>query len=311
MLYDRPYMKAPQPAREDWPVVKWILVANIAIYVLQAVSHRLLSGWIGAGALERFGRLEWEALHHGYLWTPFTYAWLHAPNNPFHLIFNMLGFYFLARTLKEEIGGKRLWYVYCSGIFLGGGFWLASDLIGRMAGWSLGPTALIGASAAVLAVMTLWCLRHWDEEMVLLLWFIVPVRIKPKYVLGFTLGIELFYFIFTELVPGPAREPIAHSAHLGGMLAGWIHYRLLNTRSLFAQPASPRRRERRTPVMASVQKAASAARRFRVNVSGREELRAEVDRILDKINEKGFGSLTDDEKQTLDRAREVLKERGN
>ena len=46
-----------------------------------------------------------------------------------------------------------------------------------------------------------------------------------------------------------------------------------------------------------------------VEVPTREELRAEVDRILDKINSDGFGALTADEKQLLDDARDVLSRR--
>ncbi|MCC5022360.1 MAG: hypothetical protein J6386_06020 [Candidatus Synoicihabitans palmerolidicus] len=40
-----------------------------------------------------------------------------------------------------------------------------------------------------------------------------------------------------------------------------------------------------------------------------QNLRAEVDRILDKINSQGFGALTDDEKQLLDQAKDMLNQR--
>jgi len=46
-----------------------------------------------------------------------------------------------------------------------------------------------------------------------------------------------------------------------------------------------------------------------VNVGSREHLRAEVDRILDKINSQGFGALTADEKRILDEARDLLSRR--
>ena len=39
----------------------------------------------------------------------------------------------------------------------------------------------------------------------------------------------------------------------------------------------------------------------------RDDLQREVDRILDKINEKGFGALTSEEKHTLDEAKDVLR----
>jgi hypothetical protein len=48
---------------------------------------------------------------------------------------------------------------------------------------------------------------------------------------------------------------------------------------------------------------------FKVNVGPRPDLKAEVDRILDKINVSGFGSLTPEEKRTLDQARDMMSRR--
>jgi hypothetical protein len=53
-------------------------------------------------------------------------------------------------------------------------------------------------------------------------------------------------------------------------------------------------------------RSAAPAPRFRVNLSNRDDLRAEVDRILDKINSQGFGALTAEEKRLLDEARDLL-----
>ena len=46
-----------------------------------------------------------------------------------------------------------------------------------------------------------------------------------------------------------------------------------------------------------------------MNITNRDDLRAEVDRILDKINSQGFGALTDEEKRVLDEARDLLSRR--
>jgi hypothetical protein len=48
------------------------------------------------------------------------------------------------------------------------------------------------------------------------------------------------------------------------------------------------------------------APRFQVNLTNRNDLRVEVDRILDKINSEGFGALTQEEKRLLDEARDLL-----
>ena len=46
--------------------------------------------------------------------------------------------------------------------------------------------------------------------------------------------------------------------------------------------------------------------RFSINTRKDENLKAEVDRILDKINSKGFGALSEEEKKTLDKAKDHL-----
>ena len=47
-------------------------------------------------------------------------------------------------------------------------------------------------------------------------------------------------------------------------------------------------------------------KKFRVNFGESPSIKEETDRILDKINEKGFGSLTDSEKETLEKAKKLL-----
>jgi hypothetical protein len=90
------------------------------------------------------------------------------------------------------------------------------------------------------------------------------------------------------------------------MFAGILYYRLFfnhspsfigsgSTRTTVEQPAWFKRRKKTEPHIS-----------YKVNRTNRDELQVEVDRILDKINESGFGSLNDGEKQTLDRAKDIL-----
>ena len=61
--------------------------------------------------------------------------------------------------------------------------------------------------------------------------------------------------------------------------------------------------------MKNAQKSGAPAPSYKVNIGNRENLRAEVDRILDKINSQGFGALTAEEKRILDEARDLLSRR--
>tara|TARA_B100001057_G_C22735323_1_gene905577 strand:- start:756 stop:1139 length:384 start_codon:yes stop_codon:yes gene_type:complete len=122
---------------------------------------------------------------------------------------------------------------------------------------------------------------------------------------------EFYFFIFEELAPPVPNQSIesvelsnsiAHSAHLGGIAAGYIFcllykkgYQLPTFKLKPSQMKSPKLNPRNhTPSD------------FKVNISGHDNMQTEIDRILDKINDKGFGSLTDEEKLSLDKAKSFL-----
>ena len=106
-----------------------------------------------------------------------------------------------------------------------------------------------------------------------------------------TLGIELYGLLFSEL---RNLSNVAHSAHLGGMSFGALYYfyyqssMRLPIKFTFNSPTihSPLRNKQTHDVK----------RNYRVNFSEKFDLQDEVDRILDKINEHGFGSLNASEK---------------
>jgi hypothetical protein len=102
---------------------------------------------------------------------------------------------------------------------------------------------------------------------------------------------------------------VPHSAHLGAMLVGWLYYRYFHAPSW---PLAPARSEIEPPRWAKRSARAADAPAYPVNVgatSSRGDLRAEVDRILDKINSHGFGALTAQEKRVLDEAKDSISRR--
>ena len=96
-----------------------------------------------------------------------------------------------------------------------------------------------------------------------------------------------------DLLGRPLPFEYAASSHLGGMAAGWIAWRFLRARA-------PAPSDRPVPVPEA---AAGAPTRTPA------ELRAEVDRVLDKINARGLGALSPDERRTLDEAKHLLNGR--
>lgn len=290
MIYDRPYMQDDFRPRQA-PVLKWILLGTIAVFVLQYI----FAAWFRSDFFVEFFALSSSQLARGFVWTLVTYAFLHGP--PLHIIGNMLVVFFIGRELVPLLGAKRFVHFYLGAALAGALAWLLVDLMTGSTG------VVIGASASAFALLTLFACIYPNKPITLLLFFIIPLTIKPKYIAFILLAFSLFGLLFLELPPG--GDNIAHSAHLGGMLAGWAFFHLIHSRPQKASPASPgidppswfKKKKGRT---------SADSTQFSVNISNRKVLQQEVDRILDKINSQGFGSLSEDEKRVLDRAKDLL-----
>ena len=111
-------------------------------------------------------------------------------------------------------------------------------------------------------------------------------------------GLELYGFIFSEL---QNTSNIAHSAHLGGMIAGFI----LST-SFGKSIVLPKFSFKSSKTKSSKQKSAVSVTDYSIDSEVTDDLEIQVDKILDKINEKGFGSLTDREKSLLEKAKSLF-----
>jgi len=297
MLYDRPYMHETRPDGKT-TVLGWLMSAIVAGYVVQAVVSRILNG---GDLVERLFALSPMGLRSGHVWTLFTYGFLHAQGLPYllHIVVNLLGLFFLGRALLPVLGERRFLLVYCAAVVLGGVCWAAVN-------WHA-AAELIGASAGVMALLIVFACLYPNQEMTFFLFFVVPVTIKPKYVAYIAVAVDLFGCLAYEVAGNSSPFGYAHSAHLGGMAAGWLYFR-------FVHSASWRLPSRRGTIelpkwMKNSKKTGTSAPSYKVNIGNRENLRAEVDRILDKINSQGFGALTAEEKRILDEARDLLSRR--
>lgn len=281
-----------QPRRVS--VLKWILLTTIGVFVLEKIFELWFQQTpVVAGFFVNFFALSPAALGDGLIWTLVTYALLHG--SLLHILGNMLIVFFMGRELEPVLGPKKLAQLYVTGAAAGGVLWLVVRLL-------IDGGPLVGASASALALLTVFACIYPNKSITLLLYFVIPVTIKPKYLAFIALAISLFGLFFFEL-PGADGSRTAHSAHLGGMLAGWLFFH-------FAV-AHPQREARQPSVeLPSWFKKKTGIRktqgRFSVNITNRKVLKEEVDRILDKINSKGFGALSEEEKKVLDRAKDLL-----
>jgi len=301
-IYSRPYMREPNfRSSGGWSALKWIMGVLVVVFILQMV-FRL---WFGLEVMEEWLGLSVDNLLRGLVYTPLSYGLLHEAGTgfPWHLGLNCLFLWWFGRAVEARIGSARFLDAFIVAVFLGGIVWLLTRVVDPTNAY------VVGASAGVNGIFMLFCLQNWNEQMRLLF---PPVNITGKwffYVFG---GLQLFFFLFEELPPGVSGN-VAHSAHLGGMLGGFLYDRYLTSRGTLTDwwqgwGAKKKPVTKREPAWVAKKPALkeNKAGRFRVNVSSKQDLRREVDRILDKINAHGFGSLTTEEKATLDRAKDDL-----
>lgn len=315
MLSDRSYMRHETGARA-FRFLAWFLGALAAVFILQRVEEVFFR----SDTLLRLGALSSHGLKDGKIWAPLSYALFHGSLT--HLLINGLGLFFVGRILQDALGGARLAWLTVAGALGGAAAWLAV--------YFNRPGTVIGASGIVMAYLTVFaCLYPWRRA-TMLLFFIIPVTIQPAWLILIVGLIEAAGFLLKELPGSDTLYGIAHSAHLGGMAAGWLFHRLviaaprLRPGASIEPPAWLRKRKARpTPAYSvdlgeaavsppPVASAASAGRAVDTPPAfgaSREAIKAEVDRILDKINLHGFASLTEKEKRVLDEARQHLSHR--
>lgn len=311
MLYDRPYMRqGGEPETSQTSAYMTLLMATVGIFVLQQLFNVFFPGQLPYRNNSFFS--DWFALSGGHfrelkVWTPLTYTFLHSTSGLMHILGNMLGLFFLGRILEPLIGQTRFLALYFGGTLFGALLYLLFHYNDSF--------PVVGASASIFALLAFFCRLRPEQPITLLLFFVLPVTLKPKWVLWISLGISMLGILGGELPGllgnGPATTNIAHSAHLGGLLAGILFHRFFHEGNglEFIQRFQKAKSSANAEPPAWFIRRPKGARKlnYSVNRKNRDELQAEVDRILDKINVSGFGSLSDEEKSTLDRAKEILR----
>jgi membrane associated rhomboid family serine protease len=286
MLSDRPYMRNSYQ-REGTSVHIWVISVLAAAYVIELVL--LSPWWPGGGPLIATLPLTSAALHGGEIWRLLSYSLLHDTHNPFHLLFVLISLAYIGGDLVPRLGTKRFLAVLVATIGGGGLTWTVVH-------WSHGGT-YFGAGAGVMGLFTILALLEPQREVRLMF---LPMAFNARQILWALLVIDLFCFVLYEILGAFAPIDFSPSAHLGSMAIGWLYYNFIRAHpgwTRFAQLARP-----------AWLGATKIAQRPSNTSRGPQPLGPEVDRILDKINHQGFGTLTVQEKKTLDEAKNILNQ---
>ncbi|MEJ2788763.1 MULTISPECIES: rhomboid family intramembrane serine protease [unclassified Pseudoxanthomonas] len=186
------------------PVTRNLLIANVGVYLLQLMLGNAFQAWFAL----------WPVGHGFMPWQLLTYGFLHDTSGLTHLLFNMLALYMFGSSLEQTWGPKRFltYFLVC---IVGAG--LLQLIVGRwMVSAGALPYATVGASGGVFGLLLGYGMLFPNQRMIV---FPLPMEIKARTLVIFYAVLALVLG-FTGLQPG-----VAHFAHLGGMLFGWLMIR--------------------------------------------------------------------------------------
>lgn len=211
------------------PVIKVLLILNALAFLLQLwvgePRYALFELWpYVAGGIPEIGGgqmfMPWQLL---------TYGFLHDPSSPAHLIFNMLAVLMFGAPLEYTWGSRRFLTYYLVCVFGAGLCQLLLTTWMVAQGGNIGQT--IGASGGVFGLLLAYGLLFPNQRVMLLF---PPIPMKARTLVIIYGAIELLLG-FTGLQPG-----VAHFAHLGGMLFGWLLINYWRGKPPFSRSGSPR-----------------------------------------------------------------------
>lgn len=247
------------------PWVLRIIIANVAVFFIQQTTPEITELFMLVPAL---GLVR--------PWTFVTYMFLHGGMG--HIFFNMLSLFFFGPRTEARLGGRS---------FLG--LYFSAGVMGAVLSIPFTPySPIIGASGAVYGVMLAYAM-FWPRDQILI-WGIVPV--EARFLIVFMTLLSLFGGF------SPSSGGIAHFAHLGGFIGGYLFLKVMQRGS-----GAARFRKQATPILRKIETPATALDRWRrIKRDGLHEVnRDELDRILDKISAGGIGTLTSGEREFLER----------
>lgn len=296
-------------------VLKKIIIATVAVFVLQILTQRneiialpggmqaeISSDWVSSTFAVQLEKITSQ----GQVWRLLTYAFCHSRSDLLHIVFNLYLLWMLGREVEALYGSKEFaWFYAVSAVFAAVCYIVLGLVLAAVSGGGMFGS-MLGASGAVTAVTMLYTLHYPRRK--IYVWGIIGVEMR------WLMGIVLFMDVYPLLgellgfrLPDVTGSNVAHSAHIGGALFGWIYFaRQLRLSSLVngvglgaIKRRSKEAKARRSNLKIFAPPAgsnASGPHSREPQVSGEQ-----VDAILAKISEQGEESLSD-------REREILKE---
>lgn len=277
-LNDRDYMRSSgtQPEMSGKKML-WILIAiNVVAYIFRLNQHTF--------ALQMFN----GSLPVTKIYQIVTAGFMHGDFS--HLLFNMWGLWLFGSMVSPHLNGKKMLILYLSGVVVGNLLFILFNLN------TAGLCTLLGASGAVCAFMTAAATLEPEQRMVIIFMPFTPIK-TPTLVLCYT-AMEVIFELFGQ------EKGVAHLAHLGGFLSGYIVMRICfggalpwdPFRKLFQKKSGSSFREKKENSYSS----SKSTDNSRVS-------QKELDDLLDKLSNYGINSLSPHELERLKKARRQMR----
>lgn len=299
------------------PVTKNLLIINFLAFLATVVLEQRGIDLATVGGLHFFMASDFH------IYQLVTYLFLHA--NFMHILSNMFGLWMFGCVIENVWGQKKFLFYYIScGIGAGllqelaqfGSFYYmihAQDasvgitdlfVIGQQLSTQLNGWTTIGASGAVYAVILAFGMTFPNERL-----FIIPFPfpIKAKWFVVIYVAFEFFSALSS------AGDGVAHTAHLGGMLFGFLMIRYWNRHpgqrfdrsrgqqffEHLKQNFEKRQNGNRQRTDMHVETGRGTKEDDMAYNARKKARQDEIDAILDKIRKSGYDSLSKEEKQKL------------
>jgi membrane associated rhomboid family serine protease len=206
----------------------------------------------------------------------------------FHLLFNMIFLYFIGGMFKQFFSDRRLVHVYVWGGIIGGIFEVIANQVTNH------HSVVIGASGSITALFIAMAVYRPNIEV--RLFGIIPIKL---YILA-------LIYLGSEILQMTQIDGIAHFAHIGGALVGFLSVTNLSSSSNIIN-WSEGMQQRIARVFSKknklkVQKGGGTTRPVKTDEQYNMEAKAKqekINKILDKISKSGYESLTKAEKDFL------------
>lgn len=308
-IYDRDYMRRRPPSFGEWlrgcTAFRAVFILNVLVFTVQWIFQE---AWVRDALtgepVRPEGGVSVDELSAGHFWAPFSYMFVHKGWGQF--LGNMLLLGFAGRRVQDLYGSRNFIFIYLLAGLVGAGVEMA------LAAYVMKSTSIVlmGASASILGLLMAYAIAMPEEMLPFIhisLMTLAKVLVLVNMLLG---GLSLLGWFPHWLPLGDA----SYFAHLGGAFTGWYFARSLGYggvpahllyqertvgSTLRRKPEMARARQQRPEVDVDMEAVRKQNPRNDPMV---DLMQDEIDPILDKINDHGINSLSEDERRALERA---------